>query len=81
MTRDEGGAAWLREVGAQPVVADALDRTAVVDALTRTAPEVVIHQLTGLSRVKSFRNFDGEFALTNRLRTEGTDHLLEGARG
>jgi nucleoside-diphosphate-sugar epimerase len=80
MTRDEGRAAWLGEVGAQPVVTDALDRTAVVEALIRTAPEVVIHQLTDLSGLKSFKNFDDEFALTNRLRTTGTDHLLEGAR-
>ena len=43
-------------------------------------PEVVIHQLTGLTGVKSLRRFDREFALTNRLRTEGTDHLL-GAAG
>ena len=40
----------------------------------------MIHQLTGLTGVKSLRNFDREFALTNRLRTEGTDYLLDGAR-
>jgi len=80
MTRDQGKASWLRRVGAQPVIADALDRAAVVAAVKRSEPEVVIHQLTGLTGVKSFRNFDKEFALTNRLRTEGTDYLLEAAR-
>jgi nucleoside-diphosphate-sugar epimerase len=45
----------------------------------RAEPQVVIHQLTALAGVKSFKNFDQEFALTNRLRTEGTDHLLEAA--
>ena len=41
---------------------------------------MVIHQLTGLAGVTSLRNFDKEFTLTNRLRTEGTDYLLDGAR-
>jgi nucleoside-diphosphate-sugar epimerase len=80
MTRGEGKAAWLRRVGAQPVMADALDRAAVADVVKASEPEVVIHQLTALSGAKSFKNFDKEFALTNRLRTEGTDYLLEAAR-
>jgi len=80
MTRDEEKASWLRRVGAQPAIADALDRAAVVDVVKGSAPEVVIHQLTALRGAKSFKNFDKEFALTNRLRTEGTDHLLEAAR-
>ena len=80
MTRDQGKASWLRQVGAQPVIADALDRAAVAAVVKRSEPEVMIHQLTRLAGVKSLRNFDREFALTNRLRTEGTDHLLEAAR-
>lgn len=80
MTRDQDNASWLRRVGAQPAIADALDRAAVIDAVTGSEPEVAIHQLTALAGVKSFKNFDKEFALTNRLRTEGTDHLLEAAR-
>ncbi len=80
MTRDEDKASWLRRVGAQPVIADALDRAAVAGAVKGSEPEVVIHQLTALTGAKSFKNFDKEFALTNRLRTEGTDHLLEAAR-
>src|SRR5215218_2459521 len=39
-----------------------------------------VHQLTALAGTISFRGFDQAFALTNRLRTEGTDHLLEAAR-
>ena len=80
MTRDEGKAPWLRRVGAQPVVADALDGAAVAGAVKASKPEVVIHQLTALSGAQSFKNFDKEFALTNRLRTEGTDHLLRAAQ-
>ncbi|HEX6451780.1 MAG TPA: NAD(P)-dependent oxidoreductase, partial [Trebonia sp.] len=80
MTRDEGKAPWLRRVGAQPVVADALDGAAVAGAVGASKPEVVIHQLTALTGARSFKNFDKEFALTNRLRTEGTDYLLKAAQ-
>ena len=80
MTRSPQQAATLHAAGAQHVVADALDRGAVVEAVRRARPEVVIHQLTGLIGVTNLRNFDREFALTNRLRTESIDYLLEGAR-
>lgn len=80
MTRSARKADSLRAAGADPVVADGLDRASVMKALTRAQPEVVIHQMTGLAGAKSFRKFDDEFAVTNRLRTEGTDHLLEAAR-
>jgi len=80
MTRSPDRAAGLRAVGAAPVVADAFDREAVVDAVRRAEPEVVVHQLTALSDQLDLRKFDESFALTNRLRTEGTDNLLAGAR-
>jgi nucleoside-diphosphate-sugar epimerase len=71
---------WLREVGATPVIIDGLDRNAVMQAVMRAEPEIVVHELTGLVGAKNFKKFDDEFALTNRLRTEGTDYLLEAAR-
>ncbi len=80
MTRSPQKATALHAAGAQHVVADALDRAAVVEAVRRGRPEVVIHQLTGLTGVTNLKNFDREFALTNRLRTESIDYLLEGAR-
>jgi nucleoside-diphosphate-sugar epimerase len=80
MTRSPDKERSLREIGGEPVVADGLDRGAVMTAVMRSEPEVVIHQMTGLAGMTSLRNFDKEFALTNRLRTEGTDHLLEAAR-
>src|SRR4051794_21994652 len=81
MTRSPAKATGLRDLGATPVVADGLDRTAVIEAVARAQPEVVIHEMTALTGLKSLRNFDKKFALTNRLRTEGTAHLLEAARG
>jgi nucleoside-diphosphate-sugar epimerase len=80
MTRTPAKAAGLRAAGAEPVVADALDREAVLGAVTAARPEVVVHEVTALAAMTSFRKFDREFALTNRLRTEGTDHLLAAGR-
>lgn len=81
MTRSTQHAKTLIEAGAAPVVvADVFDRAAVIDAVKRAQPEIVIHQLTALTGVKNYAKFDQEFAMTNRLRTEGTDNLLAGAQ-
>jgi nucleoside-diphosphate-sugar epimerase len=79
MTRTESKQSALWELGAEPVVADALDPEQVAEAVARTQPEVIVHQLTAI-RGFDTRHFDREFALTNRLRTEGTDHLLSAGR-
>jgi nucleoside-diphosphate-sugar epimerase len=79
-TRTPEKAAALRTMGAEPVVADALDREAIVDAVVRAAPEAVVHQATALTGVFNLKHFSRTFEQTNRLRTLGTDHLLEGAR-
>ena len=79
-TRSAARAEAIRAAGAEPVVVDALDRRAVLAAIAAARPDAVIHQLTALAGIGSPRDFDGTFALTNRLRTEGTDNLLEGAR-
>jgi nucleoside-diphosphate-sugar epimerase len=75
MTRSESKQAMLRELGAMPVVADALDPDQVADAVGRAKPDVIIHQLTALAG-KGFRGLKQRIEMTNRLRSEGTDHLL-----
>ena len=70
----------VRALGAEPVVLDPLDAAAVREAVLAARPDVIVHQLTALSHLKFGRNFDKAFAMTNRLRTEGTDHLLAAAR-
>ncbi len=80
MTRSPQQVERLRTAGAEPVVADALDRATVMRAVKQAQPEVIIHQLTALTGVKDYKRFDDEFAMTNRLRTEGTDYLLAAAR-
>jgi nucleoside-diphosphate-sugar epimerase len=76
MTRTEAKCDQLRSAGARPVVADALDADAVKRAVGEAEPDVIVHELTAIPPAPNMRKFDREFALTNRLRTEGTDHLL-----
>src|SRR5215212_4451740 len=76
MTRSESKRAMLQELGAVPVVADALDPDQVAQAVGRARPDVIVHQLTSIPASLDLRHFDRDFALTNRLRTEGTDYLL-----
>ena len=80
LTRSPEKVEALRSMGAEPVVADALDRTAMVKAVAEARPEVVIHQLTAIPGNLNFRKIDRDFAATNRLRTEGTDILVEAAQ-
>jgi nucleoside-diphosphate-sugar epimerase len=75
MTRSESKQAMLHELGVVPVVADALDPDQVAEAVGRAKPDVIVHQLTAIGAIDP-RHFDRDFALTNRLRTEGTDCLL-----
>ena len=85
MTRSGSKHDLVRSLGARPVVADALDRDAVVRAVAFAEPEVIVHQLTALSGPMSLREArrpERSFAatMTNRLRTEATNHLLAAAR-
>ena len=83
MTRSPAKTDALRAVGARLVVADALDPDAVARAVAETEPEVIVHQLTALKGapgLREMRNPDRFAATTNRLRTEGTDHLLAAGR-
>ena len=75
MSRSESKQTVLHELGAVPVVADALDPDQVAEAVGRARPDVIVHQLTAIGAIDT-RHFDRDFTLTNRLRTEGTDHLL-----
>jgi 2-alkyl-3-oxoalkanoate reductase len=85
MTRTAAKQDGLRALGARPVVADALDPDAVAEAVASAEPEVIVHQLTALSgklSARDMRHPDRSVAatMTNRLRTEATDHLLAAGR-
>src|SRR3954453_10165755 len=85
MTRSASKQDLVRSLGARPVVADALDPDAVAEAVASVEPEVIVHQLTALSGPMSVRDArhperSVAFTMTNRLRTEATDHLLAAGR-
>jgi nucleoside-diphosphate-sugar epimerase len=85
MTRSTSKQDLVRSLGARPVVADALDPDAVAQAVASAEPEVIVHQLTALSGKMSMRDArhpdrSGAVIMTNRLRTEATDHLLAAGR-
>ncbi|MCW2983611.1 MAG: NAD-dependent epimerase/dehydratase [Conexibacter sp.] len=80
MTRSESKQSLLYELGAVPVVADALDPDQVAEAVGTARPDVIVHELTALPDLLDMRHFDRDFALTSRLRTEGTDNLLSAGR-
>ena len=79
-TRSPEKAEQLWKQGVQPQILDALDREATGRAVTAARPDAIIHQLTAIPANLNLRRFDREFAVTNRLRTEGTDNLLAAAR-
>ena len=78
-TRSRDRLASLRALGATAVVMDGLDAQAVAEAVARAEPEAVIHQMTSLAGGLDTRRFDRCFAVTNALRTRGTEHLLAAA--
>ena len=85
MTKTASKQDGLRALGARPVVADALDPDAVARVVGEAEPEVIVHQLTALSGKMSIRDArhpdrSSMAKMTNRLRTEGTDHLLAAGR-
>ncbi len=79
-TRSSAKARQLKDAGAAPAIVDGLDRQAVLSAVRAAQPDVIVHQMTALASMRNFRNFDKEFAVTNELRTRGTDYLLDAAR-
>ena len=79
-TRSRDKIEQVRALGAEPIVLDGLDRAAVIEAVASSEPDVVVHQMTALADFTDFRRFEQAFAVTNRLRTEGTDNLIAGMR-
>jgi nucleoside-diphosphate-sugar epimerase len=77
LARSDSAAEAVARLGAEPVRADALDRDGLLRALDGTSADAVIHQLTSLAKPK--RTLDADDP-SNRLRVQGTTHLLEAAK-
>ncbi len=78
-TRSAGKLDVLRELGATPVMMDGLDGAEVGEAVARAEPDVIVHEMTALAGTPNMKHFDRWFAVTNELRTRGTEHLLAAA--
>ena len=82
-TTSAGKLELLRRLGAEAVVMDGLDASSVGEAVAQARPDTIVHQMTGISTAHGgkpdFKHMDRWFAVTNRLRTEGTDYLLAAA--
>jgi len=80
LTRTSAKAEFVRQLGAEPIVADALHESSIHAAVRAARPDVIVHELTDLTGASDLRKFDRAFANSNRLRTRGTDYLLAAAR-
>jgi nucleoside-diphosphate-sugar epimerase len=82
-TTSAGKLGLLERLGAEGVVMDGLDAVSVGEAVAAARPDAIVNQMTALSEAHAgkpnLRKADRFFASTNRLRSEGIDHLLAAA--
>jgi nucleoside-diphosphate-sugar epimerase len=82
-TTSAGKLGLLERLGAEGIVLDGLDAAAVGEAVAAARPDAIVNQMTALSEPHAGkpdpRRPDRFFAATNRLRSEGIDHLLAAA--
>ncbi len=78
-TTGRGKLGLLQQLGAEAVVMDGLDAVSVGEAVAAARPDAIVHQMTAIAGKPDMKHMDRWFATTNRLRTEGTDHLLAAA--
>ncbi|MER5209481.1 NAD(P)-dependent oxidoreductase [Streptomyces sp. NPDC002838] len=79
-TRSAAKTGLLEQLGAEAVVMDGLDAMSVGEAVAAARPDAIVHEMTAISGKPDMRHPDRFFATTNRLRIEGTDHLLAAAQ-
>ena len=79
LVRSKQGAAVVAQSGGEVVVCDALDRDGLRRAVRAAAPDAVVHVLTAIPPAINPRRMARDFAVTNRLRTEGTRNLIAAA--
>jgi nucleoside-diphosphate-sugar epimerase len=74
------GTARLKEIGAEPVTADALDAAAVKAALGRIKPDAVINELTSLPQRYTPAEMQAAVERDRKVRVEGNMNLLAALR-
>jgi 2-alkyl-3-oxoalkanoate reductase len=80
LTRSPDSAPALKEIGAEPVIADALDAAAVKAAVGRIRPDAVINELTSLPRHYTPAEMKAAAERDRKVRVEGNISLLAALR-
>src|SRR5262245_41015142 len=80
LARSPDSASGLKEIGAEPVVADALDATAAKAAVGRIRPEAVINELTSLPRHYTPAEMKAAAERNRKVRVGGNINLLAALR-
>ena len=76
LTQSRDSAAVLKEIGAEPVIADALDAAAVKAAVGQIRPDAVINELTSLPRHYTPAAMKTAAERDRKVRVEGNINLL-----
>jgi nucleoside-diphosphate-sugar epimerase len=79
-TRAPAKIRMLEELGVAPIVVDALDADALVEAVAAARPDIVIHQLTDLQSAPGTSSYPAAQQANRRLRIEGTRNLMQAAK-
>jgi nucleoside-diphosphate-sugar epimerase len=77
ISRTSGKHDMLRALGAEPLVADVMDRKALLNAVDGLKADAVLHQMTALKKIPTRHR---DMAATDELRAAGTANLLAAAR-
>ena len=80
LTRSPDSAPALKEIGAEAVIADALDAAAVKAAVGRIRPDAVINELTSLPRHYTPAEMKAAAERDRKVRVEGNINLLAALR-
>jgi nucleoside-diphosphate-sugar epimerase len=78
-TSSAGKLGLLRRMGADGLVMDGLNAVSVGEVVAAARADAIVHEMTAIAGKPDMKHMDRWFATTNRLRTEGTDHLLAAA--
>ena len=79
MTRSAAKADRLAAMGAQPIICDVFDRSALTRAVRSFSPDLVLHELTDLP--DNLEDLPEESLLNARIRVEGTRNILDAMEG
>jgi nucleoside-diphosphate-sugar epimerase len=78
MTRSASKMELLAELGAEPILCDVFERDALIQAVRKFKPDVILNELTDLP--DAVEEIGDHSELNARIRTEGNRNVIEAAR-